>query len=117
MLLKILHPDGRTWIHEANPGSTLAQLKLALAEECGVAPEGAHLIELWFSGYQLPAKKTLEECTELCDVTTLPQSFGVYALSVSSYVCLVSLRQMHRGGSGLLLCHWSTLIGFVLPGI
>ena len=106
LLLKILHPDGRTWIHEANPGSTLAQLKLALAEECGVAPEGAHLIELWFSGYQLPAKKTLEECTELCDVTTLPQSFGVYALSVSSYVCLVSLRQMHRGGSGLLLCHW-----------
>ena len=71
-----------------------------------MAPEGAHLIELWFSGYQLSAKNTLEECTELCDVTTPRLRPLVYLLSVSSYVCLVSLRQMHRGGSGLLLCHW-----------
>merc|ERR1712166_882581 len=90
LLLKILHPDGRTWIHEANPGSTLAQLKLALAEKCGVAPEGAHLIELWFSEYLLPAKKTLEECTELCDGSEIELQGVHTAVAVAPLQSVVS---------------------------
>merc|ERR1712166_136894 len=90
LLLKILHPDGRTWVHEANPGSTLAQLKLALAEKCGVAPEGAHLIELWFSGYQLPAKNTLEECTELCDGSEIELQGVQTAVAVAPLQSVVS---------------------------